>query len=339
VSGIEDVLAKLDKKTRERAIAASEVKIEFLETPSVALNRALGGGLAYGRQVMLYGNKSCGKTSLALQLIAEAQRNGKSCLWVDAEKTFDPRWAERLGVDVDKLQVIQVSDSMRIVNDTIQFMEAGIDVIVIDSISSMVPMSYFEKDSIDLKGMEATRQIGSSAKDLAEAVRLWNQSNTDTLLILISQVRNKLGAMYVSTEPTGGFAPKFFSTTVIKFWSSESMKNAKEGEVQVGDYVTSEAIGREVTWIIENNKTGKPFQQGQYDFYFDGPDVGVDTTADVLDEAVKFGIIRKAGAWYYYGDLSFQGRGKIVSHFKSLPDDLEVLKKEVMAYGTPASVE
>lgn len=339
MSGIEDVLAKLDKKTRDRATAASAIKIEFLKTPSVALNRALGGGLAYGRQVMLYGNKSCGKTAISLELVAEAQRNGKSCLWIDAEKTFDPKWAARLGVDIEKLQVVQVSDSMRIVNDTIQFMEAGIDVIVVDSISSMVPMSYFEKDSLDLKGMEGTRQMGSNARDLAEAVKLWNQANNNTLLILISQVRNKLGAMYVSTEPTGGFAPKFFSTTVIKFWSSESMKNAKEGDIQVGDYVTSEAIGREVTWIIENNKTGKPFQQGQYDFYFDGPDVGIDRVADVLDEAVKFGIIRKSGAWYYYGDLSFQGRGKIVSHFRSLPDDTEILEKEVMAYGAPASVE
>jgi recombination protein RecA len=333
VNAIEDVLAKLDKKTRERAIAASDVKIEFLKTPSVSLNKALGGGLAFGRQVMFYGNKSCGKSSIALQMVAEAQRQGKSCLWVDAEKTFDPVWAERLGVNVEELRVIQVSDSVRIVNDTIEFMKAGIDVIVIDSITSMVPMSYFEKDSLDLKGMEGTRQIGSNARDLAEAVKLWNQSNDNTLLILISQVRNKLGSMFVSQEATGGFAPKFFSTTVIKFWSSESMKNAKSGEVQVGDYVTSEPVGREVTWIIENNKTGKPFQQGQYDFYFDGPDVGIDRAADIVDEATRFGIIKKGGAWYNYGELKWQGRDKIVQHFKSLPEDLDLLEKEVLTYG------
>lgn len=336
MSSIDEVLAKLDKKTRERALAAAEISIEFLETPSVALNRALGGGLAYGRQVMFYGNKSCGKTSLALQMVAKAQAAGKSCLWVDAEKTFDPAWAQRLGVDTDALRVIQVSDSVRIVNDTVEFMNAGIDVIVIDSITSMVPMSYFEKDSLDLKGMEGTRQIGSNARDLAEAVKLWNQANENTLLILISQVRNKLGSMYVSQEPTGGFAPRFFSTTIIKFWSSESMKNAKDGEVQLGDYVTSEAVGREVTWIIENNKTGKPFQQGQYDFYFDGPFVGVDRAADVVDEAARFGILKKGGAWYSYGDLRWQGRDKVVQHFRSLPDDLDLLEKEVFAYGTSA---
>lgn len=335
MTNIDDVLAKLDKKTLARVQAAMDVEIEYLPTPIPSLNRALNGGLPYGRQVMIYGNKSCGKSSIVLQMVAQAQRDGKSVLWVDVEKTFDPAWAERLGVDNSTLKVLQVSDSMRVTNTVSAFMKAGIDVIVIDSISSIVPMSYFEKDSEDLKGLEATRQIGTSAKDLAEAVRLWNQANDNTLLILISQIRNKLGSMYVSQEPTGGFAPKFYSSTVLKLFSSESMKQAKVGTVQIGDYITEMPIGREVTWTLENSKTSKPFQHGTYDFYFDGDRLGADTVADTIDEAIKFGLITKKGpGWFELDGVKIQGRDNLVTHLLSLPDDYAALEERVRNYGT-----
>lgn len=335
MSSLDEVLARLDKKTRERAVSASSINIEFLETPSISMNRALGGGFAFGRQVLLYGNKASGKSSFCLELVANAQAQGKSCVWMDAEKTFSPEWAQRLGVDTDNLLVEQVSDAPRLVKDVANYMTAGVDLIIVDSISSIVPMSYFEKDSIDLKGLEASRQIGSNAKDLAEAVKIWNQANEGgTLLVLISQVRNKLGSMYVSQEPTGGFAPRFFSSTVIRLFSSESMKQARVGDIQVGDYVFSEPVGREVTWTIDANKTGKPFQQGSYDFYFAGDEVGIDRIADTIDEASKYGIIEHKGAWFNYGELKWQGREKVIQHFKSLPDDYEILRKEVLNYGT-----
>jgi recombination protein RecA len=337
---MDEVMSRLDKKTLERVQKASEVSIEYLETPIPSLNKAMGGGLPYGRQVLFYGNKSCGKTSMIMQMVATAQKAGKSVLWVDVEKTFDPEWAERLGVDVDAMRVIQLSDSMRVTNDVSKFMDAGVDIVVIDSITAIVPMAYFEKDSIDLKGLEATRQMGSAAKDLGEAIKLWNQSNDNTLLILISQLRNKLGSMYVSQTPTGGNAPMFFSSTVVKLFSSESMKQAIMGEVQLGDYIHQEPIGRKVTWTLENSKTSKPFQDGQYDFYFDGPFVGADGFADVIDTAIRYGIINKSGpSWFKYGEFKFQGRDKVVSHFRALPDDYEVLKKEVEGYGLSARME
>lgn len=335
MSKIDEVLSRIsDKKTRERAIAASSIHIEYLETPVPSMNKALNGGFAYGRQVMFYGNKSSGKSSVTLQMVAQAQKDGKACVWFDAEKTFDPAWARRLGVNTDELLVVQVSDASRMTHDVVEFMKAGVDVVVIDSISSIVPMAYYEKDSLDLKGLEASRQIGTQSKDLGAMVSMFNAANEGTLLILISQVRNNLSGMYAMAKPTGGYAPLFFSTTVVKLWSSESMKNAKEGEVQHGDYLGTELIGREVTWTIENNKTGKPFVQGSYDFYFDGPFVGVDTVADLIDEAARYGVIRKGGAWYNYGELKWQGRDKVIEHFRALPDDVEILKKEVAEYAT-----
>jgi recombination protein RecA len=334
MSDIDEVMSKLGKKTAERVQAAMDISIDYLPTPVPSLNKALHGGFPYGRQILIYGNKSCGKSSMVLQMVAEAQRQGKSVLWVDAEKTFDPDWAERLGVDIEKLKVLQYSDSMRVTNTISEFMVAGIDVVVLDSMSSVVPMSYFEKDSTDLKGLEATRQMGSAAKDMAAAITLWNQSNDNTLLILISQVRNNLGAMYVSQKPTHGHAPMFFSSTVIKLFSSESIKQAKTGKVQHGDYIVEEPIGREVTWTLENSKTSKPFQQGKYDFYFDGPDLGCDTVADVISEAIKYGIIQKNGpSWLIYGDLKLNGKDKVVEHFRALPDDLAILQEKVDFYG------
>jgi RecA/RadA recombinase len=178
--------------------------------------------------------------------------------------------------------------------------------------------------------------MGSSAKDMAAAITLWNQSNDNTLLILISQVRNSLGSMFVTQKPTHGHAPMFFSSTVVKLFSSESIKQSKKGKVQRGDYIVEEPIGREVTWTLENSKTSKPFQQGKYDFYFDGPDLGCDTMGDVVDEAIRLGVIQKNGpSWLVLDEnTKFNGRDKALDHFRALPDDYEELRKRVEKYGT-----
>jgi len=153
----------------------------------------------------------------------------------------------------------------------------------------------------------------SAAKDMAAAISLWNQSNSHTLLILISQIRNDLGGMYVSQKPTHGHAPKFFSSTVVKLFSSESIKQAKMGKIQIGDYIEEVPIGREVTWTLENSKTSKPFQTGTYDFYFAGDRLGADTLADIIDSAVKYGLIKKSGpGWFELDGVKIQGRTNLL---------------------------
>ena len=210
-----------------------------------------------------------------------------------------------------------------------QLMEAGIDIIVVDSISALLPAIYFEKDSSDLKKLEDTKQIGAEAKDMTHAVKMLNYANKNTLLVLISQQRNQFGSMHASHIPTGGMAVKFFSSTVIKLWASEADANAIKSGIQVGDKIIEQKVGRPVNWIIDYNKTGPMGLSGQYDFYFQGEKVGVDSVGEVLDVAEMMGIVQKGGAWYTVNGERFQGRAKAVEYLRENPDVAEKIKGEV----------
>lgn len=330
---IEDVLSQLNPKLRKKIALGSEMPIvKFAKTPSYGLDHALNGGLPYGRQVLIYGNKSSGKSSFCLQIIAEAQKEGKICAWIDAEMTFSPEWAARLGVDVGNLIV----STARTINDMVDvgtdLMKAGVDLIVVDSISALLPAVYFEKDSAELKQLENTKQIGAEARDMSNAVKMLNYANNQensTLLILISQIRNNLGAMYVSQIPTGGKAVMFYSSTIIKLFSSESDNQAIKGKIYSGDKIIEEKIGRKVRWDVQFSKTSPAFQTGEYDFYFRGQDLGVDSVADLVDTSEMLGFIERAGAWYTVEGERYQGRDKLVLGVKENLDLQEELIKKV----------
>ena len=290
---------------------------------------SLKGGLGFGRQVLIWGNKSAGKSSFCLQMIAQAQKDGKTCAWIDAEASYDPAWAARLGVDSDALIYSPAKSINDMVDVAQQLMEAGIDIIVVDSISALLPAIYFEKDSSDLKKLEDTKQIGAEAKDMTHAVKMLNYANKNTLLVLISQQRNQFGSMHASHIPTGGMAVKFFSSTVIKLWASEADANAIKSGIQVGDKIIEQKVGRPVNWIIDYNKTGPMGLSGQYDFYFQGEKVGVDSVGEVLDVAEMMGIVQKGGAWYTVNGERFQGRAKAVEYLRENPDVAEKIKGEV----------
>ncbi len=330
---IEEVLASLNPKLRKKVSLGSEIEnVQFANTPSYGLNRALNGGLPYGRQVLIWGNKSSGKSSFCLQIIAEEQKKGKICAWIDAEMTFSPEWAAQLGVDTNNLIV----STARTINDMVDvatdLMKAGVDVIVVDSISALLPAVYFEKDSSELKQLENTKQIGAEARDMSNAVKMLNYANNQekpTLLILISQARNNLGAMYVNQIPTGGKAVQFYSSTIIKLFSSESDNQAIKGKIYVGDKIIEEKVGRKVRWDVQFSKTSPAFQSGEYDFYFRGDEVGVDSIADLVDTAEMMGLVERAGAWYTVEGERFQGREKLVAGVKEQLDIQELLIKKV----------
>ncbi len=330
---IEEVLANLNPKLRKKVSLGSEIEdVQFAETPSYGLNRALNGGLPYGRQVLIWGNKSSGKSSFCLQIIAGEQKKGKVCAWIDAEMTFSPEWAAQLGVDIDNLIV----STARTINDMVDvatdLMKAGVDVVIVDSISALLPAVYFEKDSTELKQLENTKQMGAEARDMSNAVKMLNYANNQekpTLLILISQSRNNLGSMYVNQIPTGGKAVQFYSSTIIKLFSSESDNQAIKGKIYVGDKIIEEKIGRKVRWDVQFSKTSPAFQSGEYDFYFRGDDVGVDSIADLVDTAEMMGLVERAGAWYTVEGERFQGRDKLVAGVKEQLDIQELLTKKV----------
>lgn len=317
----EEVLAELSPKLRKRLFVADNApKVEYQKTPSVGLNTALNGGLVYGRQILLWGSKSSAKSSLMLQTVGMAQREGKVCAWIDAEMSYDAAWAESLGVDNSEL----IYSTARTINDMVDvgvgLMEAGVDLIVVDSISSLLPAVYFEKGGNDLKDLDQTKQIGAEARDMANAVKMLNYANNQnnqTLLVLISQARNNINAMYTQQQPTGGMATKYYSSTVIKLFSSESEAQAIKGNIEVGDKLIEEKVGRKVRWELQFSKTSPAMQGGEYDFYFRGDNVGIDTVAELVDAAEIRGVIAKSGAWYRYGDEQIQGRAAVIEKAKT----------------------
>lgn len=309
---VADVLSKLDPSLRKMTGVGADVRIEMQKTPSMTLNHALNGGLAYGRQILIYGSKSAGKSSFCLQMIGEAQKQGKTAAWIDTEQSFDPDWATRLGVDNSALIHTDVKSINHVVDVASGLMKAGVDIVVIDSISAALPAVYFEKGTDDLKHLENTKQIGAEARDWTNAVKMLGYSNSNTLLVLISQQRANLGQMYVNFIPTGGKAVQFHSSTVLRLTGSSSEAKQIKRKIPIGDKMIEQQVGRPIDWYIEFNKTGPMHISGQYDFYYRGNNVGVDKAADLYELAMSLGIASRAGSWYQWGDHKVQGRDALV---------------------------
>lgn len=309
---IEEAMALLDPKIRKTITNGEGIKTDHQPTPSFGINRALNGGLPFGRQVLVWGSKSSAKSSLCLQTIAMAQKEGKLCAWIDAEMSYSEDWAVRLGVDPEKLLYSQARTINEMVDVSVAFIEAGVDIIVVDSITSLLPAIYFEKGTEDLKALENTKQIGAESRDFSNAWKMINYANNKvkpTLFILISQSRNNISAMYTSQQPSGGQSTKFYSSTVIKLFSSESENQAIKGKIAVGDKLIEEKVGRKIRWELQFSKTSAGFQSGEYDFYFRGDKIGIDGIGDLVDTAEMNGLVNRTGAWYQLDDgTKVQGR-------------------------------
>jgi recombination protein RecA len=317
---IEEALALLDPKLRKKVGPAVGIKTEFQPTPSPGLNRALGGGFPYGRMVLLWGSKSSAKSSLCLQTIGMAQKEGKLCAWVDAEMSYDEEWAKKLGVDPEQLIYSEARSTNDMVDVVTALLGAGVDIIVIDSISSLLPAVYFEKDSNELKRLENTKQIGAESKDLKHAWGMINWANNNekqSLVIAISQSRNSIQAMYTQSIPTGGLATQFMASTIVKLFSSSSDAQALKAKIKIGDKLIEQKVGRKVRWEVTNSKTSAPGDSAEYDFYYRGNLIGVDTIADLVDTAEMLGHVNRTGAWYQLEDgTKVQGRDAFVEKVK-----------------------
>lgn len=330
---IEEAFAQLDPKIRKTLANGVGISIEKQPTPSFGLNKALDGGLPYGRQVLIWGSKSSAKSSMCLQMIGMAQKEGKLCAWIDAEMSYSEDWAIKLGVDPEKLIYSQARTINEMVDVGVALMEAGVDLIVVDSITSLLPAIYFDKGTEDLKQLENTKQIGAEARDFSNAWKMINYANNKvkpTLFVLISQSRNNINAMYTSQQPSGGQATKFYSSTVVKLFSSESDNQAIKGKIPVGDKLIEEKIGRKIRWELQFSKTSAGFQSGEYDFYFRGENIGLDQIADLVDTAELAGIVERTGAWYLLPDgTKVQGRDGFINKVKEDSELLESIKEKL----------
>ena len=325
---IEEALAQLDPKIRKRLGPAVGIKTEFQPTPSPGLNAALGGGFPYGRQVLIWGSKSSAKSSLCLQTIGLAQKQGKLCAWVDAEMSYDEEWAKKLGVNTEELIYSPARSVNDMVDVTVALLHARVDMIVIDSISSLLPAVYFEKDSNDLRQLDQTKQIGAESKDLKHAWMMINYANNQekpALIVAISQARNNITAMYTQSVPTGGLSTQFMSSTIVKLFSSTSDAQSIKRKIKSGDKLIESKVGRKVRWEVTNSKTSAPGDSGEYDFYFKGDLIGIDIVGDLVDTAEMLGFVERTGAWYQLDDgTKVQGREAFVEKVR---EDKELQKK------------
>ena len=325
MTDIADVLANLKSDLRKNILIGDELTYEKQALPSVGLTNALNGGLPYGRQVLIYGSKSSAKSSQMLEMVGMAQKDGKVCAWIDAEMSYDKDWAERLGVDTSQLIVSEAREINDAVDVSIALMNAGVDIIVIDSITSLLPGVYFEKGK--LKELDGTGQMGQESKDWSRACKMLNYANNrtkPTLLVLISQTRQDLQA-YGMMTPTGGNAVKFYSSVVIKLTSNESSKQAITRQIDVGNKIIEKPVGREVEWLITFSKTSPAFLGGKYNFYYDGDSIGIDRFGEIVDEAVKYGIIDlpPKSSWYDVFGHKVQGAGATADYLRHNPEVME----------------
>jgi len=293
---------------------SARLNIEAISTGSMSLDLATGiGGVPRGRIVEIYGPESSGKTTLTLHIIAEAQKNGGKAAFIDAEHALDPEYARNLGVDVDELLVSQPDYGEQALEIAETLVRSGaLDVVVVDSVAALVP-----KHEID--GAMGDAAVGLQARLMSQALRKLAGviNKTNTTIIFINQLREKIGIMFGNPETTtGGRALKFFSTMRIDVRRVDSIK--------AGDQV----LGNRTKAKIVKNKVAPPFKQAEFDIMYGR---GISKSGDILDCAVDAGLIEKAGSWYsYQGDRIGQGRENVKAYLETNPQVMDELQTQLL---------
>jgi len=267
-------------------------RIPAISTGSLGLDIALGiGGLPKGRIVEIYGPESSGKTTLTLSTIAQAQKQGATCAFVDAEHALDPNYAEKLGVNVDDLLVSQPDTGEQALEITDMLVRSGaVDVVVVDSVAALVPKS-------EIEGEMGDHHVGVQARLMSQALRKITGSvkNANCLVIFINQIRMKIGVMFGNPETTTG-------GNALKFYSSVRLDIRRIGAVKQGDEIT----GNETRVKVVKNKVAPPFKQAEFQILYGS---GINNTGEILDMGVQLGLIDKAGSWYsHQGERIGQGK-------------------------------
>ena len=319
---LETALAQIEKTFGRGAVMRlgddnSAVNVEAISTGSLSLDLALGiGGVPRGRIVEIYGPESSGKTTLALHVLASAQKNGGEAAFIDVEHALDPTYARALGVDIDNLLISQPDTGEQALEITEQLVRSGaIDVIVVDSVAALLPRSELEGEMGDSSVGVIARLMSQALRKLTGAV-----SKTNTVVIFINQLREKIGVMYGNPETTpGGRALKYFSSVRIDVRRIETLKSG------------GELIGNRTRAKIVKNKVAPPFKEAEFDIIYGE---GISKVGEILDLACKLDIIDKAGAWFTYKDIRIQGRDGMKEYLKQNPEISDEIEAEVRANAT-----
>ena len=287
--------------------------IEAISTGSLTIDIALGiGGLPCGRVVEIYGPESSGKTTLTLQVIAEAQKKGKTCAFVDAEHALDPVYAEKLGVNMDELLVSQPDTGEQALEICDMLVRSGaVDVVIVDSVAALTPKAEIEGDMGD-------SHVGLQARLMSQALRklTGNIKRSNTLCIFINQIRMKIGVMFGNPETTTG-------GNALKFYSSVRLDIRRIGAVKEGD----EVVGNETRVKVVKNKVAPPFKQAEFMIRYGE---GISKEAELIDLGVKQKLVDKAGAWYSYkGDRIGQGKANVMKYLKEHPETANEIETKI----------
>lgn len=328
----EDIMASLDKDTLSKVKIGSEISRDIIPTASYNLNQLLGGGFRKGKQHTLWGGEQSAKTGFMLQTAGINQKRGENIAWIDAEHSFDPEWAYKLGCDPDRIAVTEASTIAEVTDLQVKFIRKGFDLIVIDSTGALMPKSYIDKDG-EIKDFADTAQMGAVAKDLGQMCKMIQGINYTCAVVHISQARVDVGspAMTKPYKPIGGKEVEHTDSLRIRLMSSKSEAKAIMGATQYGMHLVQEKHGIPVTWKIDKNKINGKYGSGDYDFYTGGPHIGLDTAGEILDTAVTFGIVDKGGAWYTVFGERKQGRSAAVKHLRANPEVLDKIDSELQA--------
>ncbi|KAF0810003.1 recA protein [Alcanivorax sp. S71-1-4] len=322
-----------DNKSKALSAALSQIERQFgkgsvmrmgdrkrepmpaISTGSLGLDVALGiGGLPKGRIVEIYGPESSGKTTLTLSVIAQAQKNGANCAFVDAEHALDPDYAEKLGVNVDDLIVSQPDTGEQALEITDMLVRSGaVDVVIVDSVAALVPKA-------EIEGEMGDHHVGVQARLMSQALRKITGSvkNANCLVIFINQIRMKIGVMFGNPETTTG-------GNALKFYSSVRLDIRRIGAVKQGD----EVIGSETRVKVVKNKVAPPFRQAEFQILYGS---GINNLGEILDMGVQLGLIDKSGAWYAYkGDKIGQGKQNACDFLRDNPQARDEVEAQIRA--------
>ncbi len=300
--------------------------IDVVSTGSLQLDVALGiGGLPRGRVVEIYGPEASGKTTLTLEAVAQAQKNGGTAAFIDAEHALDPAYAEKIGVDVDELLVSQPDTGEQALEIADMIVRSGaVDVVVIDSVAALTPKAELEGDMGD-------SHMGLQARLMSQALRklAGNIKRSNTLMIFINQIRMKIGVMFGSPETTTG-------GNALKFYASVRLDIRRIGALKRGD----EVVGNETRVKVVKNKMAPPFKKVEFDILYGE---GISREGELIDLGVQHGLVEKSGAWYSYkGDRIGQGRDNVRGFLKQNPEiasEIDRVLRDKLLARTPAAAE
>jgi recombination protein RecA len=302
---------------------SSIANIEAVSTGSIGLDVALGiGGLPKGRVVEIYGPEASGKTTLTLQVIAEAQKMGGTAAFVDAEHALDPQYAEKLGVNVDELLVSQPDTGEQALEITDMLVRSGaVDVIVVDSVAALTPKA-------EIEGEMGDSHVGLQARLMSQALRklTGNIKRSNAMVVFINQIRMKIGVMFGSPETTTG-------GNALKFYSSVRLDIRRIGAIKKGD----EVIGNQTRVKVVKNKVSPPFKMAEFEILYGE---GISREGEIIELGVQHGLIDKAGSWYSYGnDRIGQGKENVREFLKTNPDVAAEVEQKIREKLLPTTVK